>query len=320
VKTIRLLPVVVVAAGALLAFKSIGLVTQGGYVLTGLSPAIAAGAAPGHGAPAADPSAGAGEPTLTDSQPQIADQTPTLPSLDAGGHGAETGHGEVAVHGPVADTHSGSAAAGQGCAVEIALTAEGTPAPAHGAAGAGVAGSEECVALADAAPMLETGDGVRTPLTGAGGTPLTDAVLLSRLGDRRAELDAAERQLTMREALVAAAEARIEQRMTALQALEDQISAMVEERSSEVGDQFVAIVTMYEAMKPADAAAILDGLDPSVLLRVARNMSPRKMAPILAAMSPRQAQALTAMLAQPDVEPTPMLSDDFSNLPQIIGR
>ena len=48
--------------------------------------------------------------------------------------------------------------------------------------------------------------------------------------------------------------------------------------------QFAGIVAMYETMKPKDAANIFNELDMEVLLRVAKTMSPRKMAPILAEM------------------------------------
>ncbi len=44
-KSVRLLPVVIFAALALLLFKGIGLVTNGGYVLTGSNAVLAAGEA-----------------------------------------------------------------------------------------------------------------------------------------------------------------------------------------------------------------------------------------------------------------------------------
>ena len=39
--TPRLLPVVIAATAALLLFKGIGLITQGGYALVGTSPVVA---------------------------------------------------------------------------------------------------------------------------------------------------------------------------------------------------------------------------------------------------------------------------------------
>jgi flagellar motility protein MotE (MotC chaperone) len=78
---------------------------------------------------------------------------------------------------------------------------------------------------------------------------------------------------------------------------------------------------MYETMKPKDAAAIFDQLEMPVLLRVARAINPRKMAPIMAKMDPGKAKDLTAGLAVDQVEPTiELTSEDVSALPQIVGQ
>ena len=78
---------------------------------------------------------------------------------------------------------------------------------------------------------------------------------------------------------------------------------------------------MYEAMKPKDAAKIFDQLSTDVLLKVARAMNPRKMSPVMAAMSPTRAQELTVLLAQQEAEPQmdkPL--PDMASLPQIVGQ
>ena len=79
---------------------------------------------------------------------------------------------------------------------------------------------------------------------------------------------------------------------------------------------------MYETMKPSDAAAIFDELDMPVLLRVARAMNPRKMAPIMAKMDPVKAQDLTAGLAvdrgRADASSSPARISRA--LPQIVGQ
>jgi flagellar motility protein MotE (MotC chaperone) len=158
-------------------------------------------------------------------------------------------------------------------------------------------------------------------LSGTGGQPESETALLGRLAERRAELDAREAELDMRMALVEAAEKRIEERTAALAALEVRINAMVEEKRTLEEAQFVAVVAMYETMKPKDAAAIFDQLDMQVLLRVSRAMNPRKMAPIMAKMNPGRAQALTAAMAVDRVEPTIEVgSQDLDALPQIIGE
>jgi flagellar motility protein MotE (MotC chaperone) len=74
-------------------------------------------------------------------------------------------------------------------------------------------------------------------------------------------------------------------------------------------------------MKPKDAAKIFNNLDMNVLLRVAKTMSPRKMAPILAEMDAARAQELTVQMANlADRPPTEMTPDDFAALPQIVGQ
>ena len=79
---------------------------------------------------------------------------------------------------------------------------------------------------------------------------------------------------------------------------------------------------MYETMKPKEAATLFNALDNEVLLRVARAMNPRKMAPILAKMDPMKAKTLTAGLAQEEAEPTADTSviEDLASLPQIVGQ
>ena len=61
------------------------------------------------------------------------------------------------------------------------------------------------------------------------------------------------------------------------------------------------LVVMYETMKPKDAARVFDKLPEDVLAPVVRQIAPRKMAEILAAMSADTAQKLTVALARPAV-------------------
>ncbi|MDN3719926.1 hypothetical protein QW131_13820 [Roseibium salinum] len=56
-------------------------------------------------------------------------------------------------------------------------------------------------------------------------------------------------------------------------------------------------MTMYESMKAKDAARIFDRLSLPILLKVVRQMKPRKMADVLARMSPEAAERLTVAIA-----------------------
>jgi len=316
VTNIRLLPIVIMAVAALLVLKTLGLATNGGYVLTGVTRAQAAG---GGGASGGDmgqsePITLPAEPTLADTTPTLSDGAPTIGgALDAaGGHGAPVAAEAVEAGGEASGDVANSVAAENAC----------DPQPVAGAeieGGQLLSVAADCAPLADALPHLVTPEGPAPFM--AGDVTQTEQVLLERLAARRTELESYEQQLAMRASLVEAAEKRIEERQTTLQSIENQIAALVEQRKQMEEGQFAAIVAMYESMKPKDAAKIFDNLDMDVLLRVTRMMSPRKMSPILAEMNTTRAQELTVRMASADNDPLESMSpDDLAALPQIVGQ
>lgn len=132
----------------------------------------------------------------------------------------------------------------------------------------------------------------------ADGPTASEADVLERLSDRRKQLDERERDLDMREKLIAAAEKRVEERVTELKAIEARIEGMFGKRGEQEEAQLAGLVKMYETMKPASAAAIFDTLEQGVLIDVMARMKPAKAAPILAAMKPERAQEVTVELAR----------------------
>jgi flagellar motility protein MotE (MotC chaperone) len=367
VTNIRLLPVVVLAVAALLVLKTLGLVTNGSYVLTGVSVARASGASAEGGAGTTEADATVtpvGEPTLEDTSPTLSDNAPTLgePAADAaaaGGHGAPAAEAEstesaapapeAAVPGPASATNcvvsdatitEGGEVILQGGSTELAggggahaepSVAEDGDAGAHAAEeGTPVAVPEgsfaalmeaDCLPSGDAVPMELTAGGQVAPLTSADGVSATEQQLLARLTERREELQKYEEDLALRASIVDAAERRIEERAATLEALEAQISTLVDQREQMETGQFAGIVAMYETMKPKDAANIFNNLEMAVLLRVAKTMSPRKMAPILAEMEAVRAQELTVqMAALADRPAAEMTTEDLAALPQIVGQ
>lgn len=330
-KTPRLLPVVIAAATALLLFKGIGLVTTGGYVLTGAGSAVAGGggaAAPSAaGAAPADPTmALQPDTTMADTSPTLADQAPVLPlgpeAPAGGGHGAEAAPAENGVGAPQEQGAEPAAepVAATACAPTPAAPSEAGQGAATG--GGGATATPDCPpavnAHGDALPMEVNGAGVLAPMAANGGS---EVELLGRLSERRDALDAREKELEMRMALVEAAEKRLDERTATLKAVEAKINALVDEKKSAEKEQFAGIVAMYETMKAKEAATIFNQLDLPVLMRVAQAMNPRKMAPILAKMDPLKAKSLTSSLAAEEVEPaldTPV--EDLASLPQIVGQ
>ncbi len=124
-----------------------------------------------------------------------------------------------------------------------------------------------------------------------------EAEVLQNLSERRAALEARERDVAMREQLMSATEKRVEDRLVELKGLEEKLNAMLAKRDAEEEAQLVALVKTYENMKPGDAAKIFNKLDRTVTLSVAARMKPAKIAAVLAAMEPARAQELTVLLA-----------------------
>jgi flagellar motility protein MotE (MotC chaperone) len=128
--------------------------------------------------------------------------------------------------------------------------------------------------------------------------------LLERLGERREQLEQRQRELDLRENLLKAADKKLEERIRDLRNLEGHkgASAGVDQpgQKQEPAEQPRAIknlVTMYETMKPKEAARVFEKLDLAVLVPVVNAMNPRKMSEVLAAMSPESASRLTVELS-----------------------
>jgi len=134
--------------------------------------------------------------------------------------------------------------------------------------------------------------------------------VLESLAVRREELKKRAEALDMREQVLAAAEKRVEERIAELKALDERINGRISEIDAAHEEKMMSLVSMYEGMKPKDAARIFERLDMGVLLDVVKRMQPRRMSAVLAAMDPVVAQDLTVELATGDrLTETPPLMD-----------
>jgi flagellar motility protein MotE (MotC chaperone) len=126
----------------------------------------------------------------------------------------------------------------------------------------------------------------------------SERAILERLQARRQELEARAREIEIRESLLKAAEKRIESRVEEMKSLEAKASADTAQKSEAENARFKSIVTMYESMKPKDAAKVFDRLEMPVLIEIASQIAPRKMSDIMGLMSPEAAERLTVELAR----------------------
>jgi len=171
----------------------------------------------------------------------------------------------------------------------------------------GVIGRPSLLLLtAGAASIAAIGNAVG--LAAPGPMPVGEAPERTRLGVQIAE-DLGQRDkaatrrgraLDLREQAVRAAEARLKAEAPAAQpaTTPQDASAGVSGGPMPPADQYDDLARIYQAMKPAAAAIVLEQLDLDVQMRVAQKMRDRSTAMILAAMTPKGAAALTMALAR----------------------
>jgi flagellar motility protein MotE (MotC chaperone) len=145
----------------------------------------------------------------------------------------------------------------------------------------------------------------------------SERAVLERLQSRRQEIETRAREIDIRENLVKAAEKRLESRIEEMKATEARIQVAGQQKDEAEAQRFKGIVTMYENMKPKDAAKVFDRLEMPVLFEIASQIAPRKMSDILGQMQPETAERLTVELARrAGTDP----SSSINNLPKIEGK
>jgi flagellar motility protein MotE (MotC chaperone) len=282
VRDFRLIPVVLIAIVCLFALKTLGLLLDGRYSLGGLL-----GGTPQRGAPPNNAALLRSGKPLTSRAGDLA-----APELNR-----KRSWAQEAFNYP-----------------DITGSAGGhTPAEKpHGEQGKPEGGGAK---PAPAEPKPDPGGTVIPP----DGRPVSAAerAILERLQERRQELDARGRELDVRENLLKAAEKRVEARVAEMKEIEARVNAATHQKEETEASQLKSLVTMYENMKPKDAAKIFDHLDLRVLIDVSSQINPRRMSDIMAQMLPEAAERLTVELAN---RANPHPTKPNLDLPKIEGH
>lgn len=129
--------------------------------------------------------------------------------------------------------------------------------------------------------------------------------LLQSLSKRRQELEEAEKALALKESILQATEMRIDSKIGELRELKKTVEASLAENKKKDEQQILSLVKIYENMKPKEAARIFEEIDMNVLLQVVGQMDEKKIAPILANMSPTRAKEITVEIAKKEKLPEP---------------
>ncbi len=93
------------------------------------------------------------------------------------------------------------------------------------------------------------------------------------------------------------AERKLETGVSDLKEAEEKVEAGSAKKGDAEKAGLKTIVTMYETMKPKDAARVFDRLSLETLVPIVLAMNPRKMAEVLALMGSEPAERLTVALA-----------------------
>jgi flagellar motility protein MotE (MotC chaperone) len=273
-RELRLIPILLIGAACLFGLKLVGIMLNGSYVL-----------------PARGPD---GERAIVLSlAPSTQELVPQTVPLETGAQSKRSswmreffGYPDV--------TGSVSRAAAAPAQTPVTVTgAVATPKPAPKES----TPPEKAAAAGAKPPMPEVKPpGVKVPLDDVRQLSAAERAILERLQERRLELDKRARELDLRENMIKEAEARLEARTKGPKQTESRPGGG---QRSEVADsaRFKSLATMYENMKPKDAARIFDRLDIKVLIDMTSLINPRRMSDILAQMSPEAAERLTNELA-----------------------
>jgi flagellar motility protein MotE (MotC chaperone) len=179
-----------------------------------------------------------------------------------------------------------------------------TPPPANGAK------PPADKAMADKAPAKATTNPAKdgpppmanseasTPAANAPLGPISDQELLQHFAERRAEIEKRTKEIEQREALLTAAEKRIDQKVSEMEKVRSDIQKLMSQGDEKQSAQLESLVKIYETMKPKEAARIFEELEMPVLLGVIQKMKESKAAPILASMDPVKAKEVTSALIE----------------------
>jgi flagellar motility protein MotE (MotC chaperone) len=305
----RLIPVVLLATGCLLALKILGLVLDGGFTLADLDFGSGTGVVAPNTVPAS-PS--------TKANASAAGQGAKGPwAREMFGYPDVTG--SINADKKPSEATPSSVKLAEAKTTELKAT-EAKPAeakPGESKVGESKPGDKAAEAKPETKPDTKTGAGTVIQFQNGPSSPAERAIL-ERLGERRQELDARARELEIRENLLKSAEKRLDGRVNELKGLEAQAGSNVQKKEADDAARLKGLVTMYENMKAKDAAKIFDRLEMPVLIAVVSQIKPRLMADIMAQMQPDAAERLTTELASraTGIAPTAPAAE----LPKIEGR
>lgn len=121
--------------------------------------------------------------------------------------------------------------------------------------------------------------------------------LLEALRAREAAVEKREADIAVREKSLAVARDEIERRLVALEKTEEQLRATLARADTAAEDDVARLTTVYENMKPKEAAELFEQMEPEFAAGFLGRMRPDAAAAIMAGLSPQAAYTISVILA-----------------------
>jgi flagellar motility protein MotE (MotC chaperone) len=140
--------------------------------------------------------------------------------------------------------------------------------------------------------------GVGDAVSGVPPAPAQDGdALLAAIRAREAQLDAEEKRLADRRQTLEVSEAKLKEQLAAFATAQENLEKTLAMADRAAEKDIARMTTVYEAMKPAEAAKIFEKMEVSFAAGLLARMRPEAAADVLAGMAPETAYAVTLTIA-----------------------
>ena len=124
----------------------------------------------------------------------------------------------------------------------------------------------------------------------------SEIAILPELAERREALDARAKEIDKRALQLKVAEDEIDKKIAQLKKYEERLTELTNKYNKKEKENIDALVKLYTAMKPKDAARIFNTLDLDITVAILKGMKPSTTSTIISQMNSERAQEITAVL------------------------
>lgn len=125
-----------------------------------------------------------------------------------------------------------------------------------------------------------------------------ETTLMQELQRRRAALEEQEKALGQREQELASLQAEVEKKIQRLTQLREELKGLLSQQQSQREARLLHLVKLYEAMRPEEAASLLNSLDETLAVGLLSHMNKKKAGKVLAMVNPQRASQLSEKLVK----------------------